>query len=394
LLTYCSNMHTAESWGELQRELRAALPVVRSALRGAHPSEPAPLGLWLSERMLAEIDAEGDEAFVAWCSESHCRVAALNGFPFGRFHGARVKERVYRPDWRTPERVAHTLRLAERLARWLPEGGDGSVTTVPLGWRDDLRAGDRPAVVHNLLEVLDGLEKLRASTGRSVTLALEPEPGCWLETVEQAAAFVGGLELGGAHRELLGVCLDACHEAVMFQGPLQGLRALRRAGVPLLRVQASAGLRCRGDEANGLAAVAESPYLHQTQVRHAGSTTQYVDLPEALGGQGRQTGSEWRVHVHVPLAFGSLSQALGPGVDTTSEHLVALLAAVPAGTLVELETYGWELLPPDLRPSSLAAGVRAELDWLRKRGGPWLDSAAALGAARPSGGPGSREERA
>ena len=55
----------------------------------------------------------------------------INAFPFGPFHGVRVKEQVYLPDWRSAERVAFTANSAAVLAAILPDGIDGSISTVP-----------------------------------------------------------------------------------------------------------------------------------------------------------------------------------------------------------------------------------------------------------------------
>jgi hypothetical protein len=49
-------------------------------------------------------------------------VFTINGFPYGPFHGVRVKEEVYQPDWSEPERCATPTGLADILAELLPEG--------------------------------------------------------------------------------------------------------------------------------------------------------------------------------------------------------------------------------------------------------------------------------
>ena len=58
----------------------------------------------------------------------------INGFPHGTFHGQPVKADVHAPDWRSEERVAYTLRLAEILAALLPDGVDGTISTSPLSY--------------------------------------------------------------------------------------------------------------------------------------------------------------------------------------------------------------------------------------------------------------------
>ena len=60
-------------------------------------------------------------------------VFTINGFPYGTFHGKRVKEDVYLPDWLDDERLRYTNVLAGLLAALLPDDSalEGSVSTVP-----------------------------------------------------------------------------------------------------------------------------------------------------------------------------------------------------------------------------------------------------------------------
>ena len=56
----------------------------------------------------------------------------LNGFPYGNFHGQRVKEHVFQPDWTTPERFEYTCNLFRILARIGDENADRlTVSTLP-----------------------------------------------------------------------------------------------------------------------------------------------------------------------------------------------------------------------------------------------------------------------
>lgn len=59
-------------------------------------------------------------------------VETLNGFPYGSFHGERVKERVFQPDWTTPERFEYTCNLFRILALIGDERADTlTVSTLP-----------------------------------------------------------------------------------------------------------------------------------------------------------------------------------------------------------------------------------------------------------------------
>jgi hypothetical protein len=108
------------------------VPKVKAAVS---PDAPFPLGLRLSDRASREIGADEARRFHDWCAEQGCFVRTVNGFPYGPFHGVPVKEEVYLPDWREPERLAYTNRLATLLAGWLPPGVPGAISTVPLGFK-------------------------------------------------------------------------------------------------------------------------------------------------------------------------------------------------------------------------------------------------------------------
>ena len=75
-------------------------------LPDATPEALARHRAWLERGFL---DAEGLYVFT------------INGFPYGAFHGQRVKEEVYLPDWRDEERLRYTDSLAWLLADLLPE---------------------------------------------------------------------------------------------------------------------------------------------------------------------------------------------------------------------------------------------------------------------------------
>ena len=71
-----------------------------------------------ASRQLGQADEL--EQFRAWLEDNRCYVFTVNGFPYGDFHGTRVKEDVYTPDWTTPERVEYTKRLFDILAALVP----------------------------------------------------------------------------------------------------------------------------------------------------------------------------------------------------------------------------------------------------------------------------------
>ena len=126
------------------------------------------IGLRLSARAASELSApEALAEFRAFLRRERLYVFTINGFPYGTFHGARVKEGVYLPDWRDPERLRYTDLLADLLAGSARPAGeaaiDGSVSTVPGAFKPALGGrADVDAMVERLLRHVAHLVALRA----------------------------------------------------------------------------------------------------------------------------------------------------------------------------------------------------------------------------------------
>src|SRR5204862_6443097 len=157
----------------------------------------------------------------------------------------------------------------------------GSISTLPLGWREGWGDAEQAAALTALADLAGELEALHASTGKRVRLALEPEPGCTVETITQACEALSGLA-----PEWIGVCLDACHLAVQFESPAGAVSSLSAAGVPVVKTQVSSALRVddpSSEEGRDLLARFDEPrFLHQTRERVNSHVHGVDDLPEAL----------------------------------------------------------------------------------------------------------------
>ncbi|PJB02924.1 MAG: xylose isomerase [Hydrogenophilales bacterium CG_4_9_14_3_um_filter_63_34] len=357
LITYCTNIHPGEGWREVFAALQQHIPAVKAAVS---PDRPFPIGLRLSRRAAEELSGEENERFVRWLRENDCFIPTLNGFPYGSFHGERIKERVYLPDWRSRERAAYTMRLADLLAGWLPAGVAGSISTVPIGFKGGVGERDRPEIRRQLLAVLTHLQSLRQNTGREIVLALEPEPGCLLETTEEICRFFADLDLPADLRDLLGVCYDCCHQAVEFEDPAASLARLAAAGIRIAKVQVSSALRLLAPTAAQLAPFDEPCYLHQVVARSPdGELSRYDDLPRALARLDPAAGEEWRCHFHVPIFVSGAGD-----YGTTRFFLEDILPLLPQELLLEVETYTWEVLPLELRLGSVTDSIIREIHWL------------------------------
>jgi sugar phosphate isomerase/epimerase len=355
------------------------------------PSTRFGVGLRLSAQAVDALSEPREiEAFRAWLGEQGLYVFTINGFPYGPFHGTRVKEDVYLPDWLDEERLRYTDRLAAVLAEVLDEPGlEGSVSTVPGAFRS--RVGDDAAVARMadlMRRHVVALHRLAERTGRTIALALEPEPACHLETVADTIAFFERHVLARAAvddlarqlgvpaargeeilRRHLGVCLDACHLAVEFEEPASALEALERAGIRVVKVQVSAGLsvdldRQRDERLAALRPFAEGVYLHQVVERRPdGRLRRWTDLPDALATAAHDPAPcEWRVHFHVPV----FRDRLGVFANT-QDDLRALLALIRKRTPsrhLEVETYTWDVLPPEYRGEDVVGAISRELEWV------------------------------
>ncbi len=386
-LTYCTNIHAGESWPDVLAGLETHLPAIKAAVA---PDAPLGVGLRLSAAAAETLAVQPTfEAFRGFLEAGGYYVFTLNGFPYGAFHGQPVKEGAYRPDWGDPARLAYTNRLAVLLARLLPEGLTGSVSTVPgtfKPWAQGVGAVD--AVVHNLVEHAAHLVALEARGGKRIILALEPEPRCLLETIAETVEFfetrlfgaaavrqlsaLSGLNAVAAETALrrhLGVCYDVCHAAVEFEDPRASLAALRGAGIEIAKVQLSSALRIHHlDAAAGqrLRPFDEPVYLHQVVARRGdGTLERFLDLPDALARIEENLGREWRIHFHVPIFLERLE-----AFSTTQDFLREVLAlhrAEPVTEHLEVETYTWDVLPAAQREVAVSAAIARELNWVRGR---------------------------
>src|ERR1700746_2129809 len=171
-LTYCTNIHAGESWDEVRHSLETHVPHIKAKVS---PQSAFGLGLRLSGIATEALrpPAVLDE-LRAFLDRENLYVFTINAFPYGPFHGRRVKEDVYQPDWLTPERLHYTDRAAEILAMILPEGMVGSVSTVPGTFK--AVAAARPEAARAMADAVaphgGTLRPLRGTNRRGTVVAL------------------------------------------------------------------------------------------------------------------------------------------------------------------------------------------------------------------------------
>lgn len=375
-LSYCANVHPGLTVEAVCRGLTEYTQPLASRVG------PVAAGLWLPDPVARELEANTTalaklrETLAA--AELPCYT--LNAFPQGNFHDTVVKQAVYRPTWGDRSRLDYTLRCARLLTELMPEGVQGSISTVPLAYkRDESFVGEATAIEH-LLECAHQLDALHDETGRVVRLAIEPEPHCHLETTDEAVAFFGRLFEAAAAagceaiaRDHLGLCYDVCHQSVEFEDVVRSVRALDAAGVRINKVHISCAIELTdptdAQQRAALATYAEPRYLHQTFaqttdrriVSVADLTAELCESPPEDFAAARR----WRIHFHVPVD----ADRLGP-LRTTRPDLSRAMAAIRELSYaphLEVETYTWSVLPGEASESErLIEGLAREVTATRR----------------------------
>lgn len=377
VLGYCGNVHPVRTFDDLLAVIRGPAKAVRDAV-GADIG----YGLWMPADVLAQVTDDDAKELRDAMGESGLVPYTFNAFPYGDFHGEVVKTRVYEPAWDDPRRSEFTLNAARLLARLVPEGAEGSISTLPIGWgplRDALVDGRAIAAADALRDLSQSLDRIESETGRSIRVGLEPEPGCALQSASDVETFFRGplSQRPGSERvhNRIGVCHDVCHSAVMGESQSGALLAYKNAGVRCVKLQISSAPRTRSgvsghgtrtadlaEARRSIAAFTEGRYLHQTVV----GGRFFEDLPDALASDAESR--DWRVHFHIPVyratvgSCGTTRREIHEAIRATLEHHDT--------THYEIETYAWGVLPESERGPSLEAGIAWEFRWVESEARP------------------------
>lgn len=370
-LGYSTNVHRGETWAETLRSLEQHTLRVKAAVC---PNAPYGIGLRLSDVASQELSDPGALLeFQRWLDRNHCYVFTINGFPFGSFHGSRVKENVYRPDWTCDERVSYTNRLFDLLTALLPEGTEGSVSTSPGSFKEFITTAEQEQQMRdNFWKCVEHVAALSGRTGADLHLGIEPEPLGYIENTGETLQFFESMQREHPKdprlARHLGVNYDTCHFAVEFEDAHTSLSQLQDAGIRLSKVHLSNALRLNPtpDNIEQLRSFADDVYLHQVIARHADGTLRYFkDIEQALALHSDVStlpSDEWRVHFHVPLHAPPVA-----GLHDTRGHITDTLKFLSANPTLcrhlEMETYTWEVLPEPLRSGKVEDQLIAEYGW-------------------------------
>lgn len=385
-LTYSTLVHPADNWEQLWSSVQTYLPQVKARVS---PSQPFGVCLRLAAPSAETLASNPNERarLKGFLADHDMYVYTVNAFPYGAFKGTVVKEQVYEPDWRTKERTQYTIHVADILAELAPEDVSPSIQSAPLGFKPRVTGPDVVAsYTQHVLQVAAHLVGIEARTGRTVTLGLEPEPRCFLETTDEtvayfkdhlysgaAAAALAKLaqipisEAHGALRRHLGVTFDIGHQAVGFEDIPASLQKLVDAGIPIFKLQEAAAMympQVTQSTVEALAQYAKTVYLSQTVEKKNGRITWFLNLEDAFAAWKSDPGPrEWRTHFHVPVFLDDL----GPFRTTrfALEEALKFHKATPLSRQLEIETYTWDVLPAHLKTGDIVEYVCREIEWVR-----------------------------
>jgi sugar phosphate isomerase/epimerase len=387
-LTYSTLVHPGDTWSEMWDSLNRYVPQVKARVS---PKKSFGVSLRLSAASAQTLtgDRAQRERLKEFLHSHDMYLYTVNAFPYGPFKNRVVKKDVYEPDWSTDARATYTMQVADILAEVAAPHVQPSIQSPPLGFKPKVTGPEYVReFTRHVLKVVAHMVQLEKRTGRTVTLALEPEPACFLETTEEAIAYfknhlyardtiskfasAAGLSKSQAEtavRRHLGMVYDICHQAVEYEDIGKSLQALADAGIPVFKLQEAAALRVPNvtkETVDAMRPFADTVYLTQTIEKSDGKLTHYLNLEDAFAAfeKNPKLTREWRTHVHVPVFL----DKIGEHFETTRFAIEDALKFHKKNKLspqLEIETYTWDVLPASMKSGDIVDYVQRELDWVK-----------------------------
>ena len=388
-LTYSTLVHPGDTWDDIWTSLRKYVPQVKNnvcpngrfgvSLRISHAS---------SETLINSPEKRAE--LRKFLDDNNMYLYTVNAFPFGPFKNQIVKEQVYEPDWSSEQRLKYTMNVATIVAEVAPADVNPSIQTPPLGFKPNVTSESViEAYAENIRKLATHVNNIYRYKGRTVTLAIEPEPACFLETTEETIAFFNdylrteksyknlagktGATFDGAKEILarhIGVVYDICHQAVEYENITESLQALKDNNISVWKLQEAAAMMIpvvNRDKVEAVKKYAKTIYLTQTHQRDKdGTITRYLNLEDAIAAwEKNPVECEWRIHFHVPVFL----EDLGPFKSTrfAIEEALAFQKKHRLADQLEIETYTWDVLPDELKTGDIVDYVTKEIEWVKSQ---------------------------
>jgi len=386
-LTYSTLVHQTDNWEQLWKSVNTYLPAVKARVA---PNQK--FGVCLRTSAPSAEMLSTDPSKVAdlkkFFADNDLYLYTANAFVYGVFKKQVIKEDVYEPDWATAERREYTKKVANLLAELAPEGVNPSIQSAPLGFKPKVTGDDVvESYTTNVIDVVAHLVELKKKTGKTVTLGLEPEPRCYLETTDETITYFRNHLFSGATagrlakktglneadaaqamRDYTGVVFDIGHQSVGYEDIPASLHKLVDSGVQIVKLQEAASMYIpdvQQTTVDALQTFAKTIYLSQTCQKKDGKMTWFLNLEDAFEDWYKNPGPrEWRTHFHVPVFLNDLGGAFGT-TRFALEQALAVHKKTPLSAHLEIETYTWDVLPEHLKTGDIVEYVTRELDWVK-----------------------------
>ena len=387
-LTYSTLVHPGDTWDEMWNSLQTFVPRVKARVS---PNAPFGVSLRLSASSATTLvnSSEKRAALKKFLADNDMYLYTVNAFPYGPFKNQIVKEEVYEPDWSGEARAKYTENVAEILADCGATHVNPSIQSPPLAFKPKSKTKEAvESYAVNMRRMTVFLHRLHERTGRLITLALEPEPYCFLETTAETVEFftkvlrsesslkalaedlkVDVKTAADIMKRHIGTVYDICHQAVEFEDITASLQSLVDNDIPVFKLQEAAAVRIPSvtpESIEALREYADSVYLTQTIEKKDGKLTRFLNLEDAFAHFAKDPSGEreWRIHFHVPVFLDDL----GEHFKTTRfaiEEALDFHKANPLSAQLEIETYTWDVLPDHLKTGDIVDYVVLELEWVR-----------------------------
>jgi hypothetical protein len=236
------------------------------------------------------------------------------------------------------------------------------------------------AFTDNVLKLVAHLVTIEQHTGKLLTLGIEPEPRCYLETTDETIAYFQDYLYTGksaqrvaklanipmdtaisALRRHLGVTFDIGHQAVGFEDIPVSLQKLVDAGIPIVKLQEAASMyigEVTDEKVAALQRFTKTICVADGRVPRR-PPQHYLNLEDRDGRLGKdKRRADGALHVPVPRDLGPLKST-----RFALEQALAMLKT-PLSRLRD-RNHTWDVSPIDLKTGDIVEYVCRELEWVK-----------------------------
>ncbi len=383
VLNFCSNIFSGESFEEIFDSFKEVIPKIKMRLES---QKEFYFGAHFSYSVTKELSESSEKmsSLIFWMKENNILIQSLNGFPYQDFHKKGLKKTVYWPDWSSLKRLDYTKKLAIILSDLPNHSAFSSISTVPIGYKSIRKDKKKMNLaLENLAEIILFFKKIFEEKKVLISLALEPEPECFLSTSDDVVNFfchsifiekfykkisdskIKAKEIIKRH---LGICYDTCHMAVEFEDPEESMKKIVDNEIEIFKIQLSSGLKISGsarEVIEYLEKFNDGIYLHQSVLKKDnGEMIHFLDL-ENIKEISPETEGEFRVHFHVPLFLNKFERA--SGTDDFTKEIIKIYKKNKMTSHLETETYTFDVLPPEFKLQKIEECLAKELEWCKRQ---------------------------